>query len=507
GTSLIRYTDINGCTITQTITVNPLPTITGTSTLCVGSTTTLTASATPNASNPWVSANPSIATVSNSGVVTGVSTGTSVITYTNSNGCTVTQTVTVNSLPTITGTLNVCIGLTTTLTASATPNDTNPWVSASPTIATINSSGVVTGVAVGTSLITYTNNNGCEITQTFTVNPLPIATLSSNDSDNSFCSGTSVTFTAGGGVNYNFRVNNSSVQNGTSATYVTSSLTNGQNVDVVVTNASGCISTSSVITNSVLSLPVQPILSINAQPSCISSSGSFKISNYNAAYSYTISPSTGVVRSVDLVTAPSGNYVVTATFGTCSASASITVNPIPPQIQFEIIAGCIDKDYVITANPLSSSYDPNNVDYQWKDSSGSPVGTNSNILNVSDLIASTTVKEVFPLNYSLTVTSTATGCETNKTITVETIYCNIQKGISPDGNGLNDYFDLTLMDVKKLEIFNRYGIKVYEQANYTDQWKGQSNKGENLPSATYYYVMELDKGEIKTGWIYLIREK
>jgi gliding motility-associated-like protein len=103
--------------------------------------------------------------------------------------------------------------------------------------------------------------------------------------------------------------------------------------------------------------------------------------------------------------------------------------------------------------------------------------------------------------------STATGCETKKTITVETIHCNIQKGISPDGNGVNDNFDLTLMDVKKLEIFNRYGIKVYEQSNYTDQWKGQSNKGDNLPSATYYYVMELNKGEIKTGWIYLIREK
>jgi hypothetical protein len=33
----------------------------------------------------------------------------------------------------------------------------------------------------------------------------------------------------------------------------------------------------------------------------------------------------------------------------------------------------------------------------------------------------------------------------------------------------------------------------------------KSDKGENLPSATYYYVIELNKGETK-GWIYLIRE-
>jgi uncharacterized protein YjdB len=79
-------------------------------------------------------------------------------------------------LPTITGTPNVCIGLTTTLTGSATPNATNPWISASPSVATINSSGVVTGVAVGTSVITYTNSNGCTVNQTFTVNPLPTIT-------------------------------------------------------------------------------------------------------------------------------------------------------------------------------------------------------------------------------------------------------------------------------------------------------------------------------------------
>jgi gliding motility-associated-like protein len=63
------------------------------------------------------------------------------------------------------------------------------------------------------------------------------------------------------------------------------------------------------------------------------------------------------------------------------------------------------------------------------------------------------------------------------------------------------------MDVKKLEIFDRYGIKVFSKSNYTDEWKGQSDKGEELPSATYYYVIELNEGQAKTGWIYLIREK
>jgi gliding motility-associated-like protein len=130
------------------------------------------------------------------------------------------------------------------------------------------------------------------------------------------------------------------------------------------------------------------------------------------------------------------------------------------------------------------------------------------VLNVTDVIASTPSGQVaFPVTYTLTVTSTNTGCETSNNVVIESAYCNIQKGISPDGNGSNDFFDLRLMDVKKLEIFNRYGIKVYNQSDYTDQWKGQSNKGEDLPSATYYYVIEFNSGEPKTGWIYLIREK
>jgi hypothetical protein len=108
-----------------------------------------------------------------------------------------------------------------------------------------------------------------------------------------------------------------------------------------------------------------------------------------------------------------------------------------------------------------------------------PVGTNSNTLNVSDIVASSTAEVAFPLNYTLTISSTATGCETTANVFIESVFCNIQKE-SPDGNGSNDYFDLRLMDVRKLQIFDRYGIKVYGQMNYTDQWKGHDN-GDELP--------------------------
>ncbi len=114
-----------------------------------------------------------------------VAAGTSVITYTNNNGCSITATVTV-SAPAISGTLNVCIGFTRALTGNGTPAASNPWVSSNTAVATVNSSGVVTGVAPGTTNITYTNNNGCFITVSFTVNALPVVNITGS---NSICAG------------------------------------------------------------------------------------------------------------------------------------------------------------------------------------------------------------------------------------------------------------------------------------------------------------------------------
>ena len=268
-----------------------------------------------------------------------------------------------------------------------------------------------------------------------------------------------------------------------------------------------CVSASRTkVILTITATPAVPIATITKQPSCSASVGVIKILSqagveYSSGNTFQDSPIFSDLSP--------GNYTISVRFKnntSCEIKGAVQIiKSIPQQIQFEINGNCDDKEYILTATPLSNSYDPNEVSYQWKDVNGNIVGTNSNILNVSDLIASSSDKETFPLNYSLTIMSTNTNCEITKKVTVETIFCNIQKGISPDGNGSNDYFDLRLMDVKKLEIFDRYGIKVYNYSNYTDQWKGQSNKGEDLPSATYYYVIEFNNGEAKTGWIYLIR--
>ncbi|WP_211234596.1 Ig-like domain-containing protein, partial [Flavobacterium enshiense] len=153
-TTIYTFTpDAGQCASTtpMTIAVNQLPTISGALSVCKGSVIRLTGSAAPAATNAWLSSDPTVATVNSAGDVLGVNPGTSDITYTNSNGCSTTVTVTVNALPTISGTLTTCIGATTTLSSTNPPAASNAWLSSDPTVATVNSTGDVLGVNVGTT--------------------------------------------------------------------------------------------------------------------------------------------------------------------------------------------------------------------------------------------------------------------------------------------------------------------------------------------------------------------
>jgi hypothetical protein len=95
----------------------------------------------PGFVNPWVSSNPAVATINASGVVTGLAFGTTTITYTDNLGNNASTNVTVNPLPTITGTLVKCVGGTTQLTGSGTPAATTPWLSSNPAVATVTTPG------------------------------------------------------------------------------------------------------------------------------------------------------------------------------------------------------------------------------------------------------------------------------------------------------------------------------------------------------------------------------
>lgn len=153
--------------------------ITGNFSICLPgpNTTQLSASLPPapiTATTPWVSLNPGVATISSSGLVTAVSFGVTTITYTDNIGNLYSENVYVSTFPTITadnGTAT-CQAGTLQLSGSLFPNALTPWTSLTPAIATVDSSGLVTGVSAGIATIQYMNLGGCTTTIPITINPL-----------------------------------------------------------------------------------------------------------------------------------------------------------------------------------------------------------------------------------------------------------------------------------------------------------------------------------------------
>jgi hypothetical protein len=197
GVDTIYYTAYGGDQkVFKVIAINPLPvvsTTTGTPSVCPAATTTLSNSTT---GGTWASSNAN-ATVAG-GVVTGVTTGSSIISYSVTNTCGTavdTMLVTIEPLPVVsitTGAASVCAGSTTTL-SNTTGGGT--WSSSTASHATV-AGGIVTGVAAGTAVISYAVSNACGTvadTMLFTVNPLPDAGTITGT--NHVCVGGSVTLT------------------------------------------------------------------------------------------------------------------------------------------------------------------------------------------------------------------------------------------------------------------------------------------------------------------------
>ncbi|GAA4468250.1 hypothetical protein GCM10023093_25460 [Nemorincola caseinilytica] len=149
-------------------------TIHGTLGACVGNTSLLydSTSSGPSTGGTWSSSNVAVATVSSGGLVTGISAGTTTISYTSTLMVTSTAVFTVNPAPgAISGsTTPFCAGSSITLTC---PTAGGVWSSSSGVASVSPTTGVVTGISGGTATIYYSISTGCSSSFVVTVNGVP----------------------------------------------------------------------------------------------------------------------------------------------------------------------------------------------------------------------------------------------------------------------------------------------------------------------------------------------
>jgi hypothetical protein len=223
-------TDINGCSNTAqvTVTVNPLPIVSGggNQNVCAGNSVTLSGSGANNYT--WNN------NVQNGVAFTPNATQTYTVTGTDANGCTNTAQVqvVVNALPVVTAGSNqtVCSGSSVTLSGSGA--STYAWNN------NIQNGTSFTPNATQTYTVIGTDANGCTNTAQVlvTVNPLPQLVLGNNINT---CVGSPVTLSATGAVTYNW---SGGVQNGVSFVPNTT-----QYYVVTGVNGLGCSTTDSIL--------------------------------------------------------------------------------------------------------------------------------------------------------------------------------------------------------------------------------------------------------------------
>jgi len=334
GTAVISYSVTNMCgtvSVTKTITVNPLPiagTISGPTSVCVGSTITLTVT---GASGTWSSTATGVATVSPTGIVGGIAAGTATISYTVTNSCgtvAATSVITVNPLPTvapITGPTNVCITSTITL-ACTTPGGT--WSTPSGT-ASVSPTGNVTGLSYGTATISYSVTNMCGTavaTKIVTIDTLPI--LGAITGPGTVCAASSITLAITGSTSGTWSSTTTGVATISSSGVVTGVAAGTTTISYVVSNSCGTVFATAVITVNPLPTvsaivgPTSVCVGLTATMTCTPAGGT-----WSSTGTATVSP-TGVVTGVSGGTATI-TYTVTNMCGTIYATKAITVNIFP----------------------------------------------------------------------------------------------------------------------------------------------------------------------------------
>lgn len=486
--------------------------------VCLGSPlTNIVYSTTGTVSNVTVSGLPTGLTSSYSNqvfTITGTPTQTGIFNYTVSTvGCTTndtkTGTIRVIEVPTVPTTSQVpptCSAPTTTTISNYSSSVTYVF---SPTGPSVASNGVVSGMVVGASYTVSATNGTCPTSPSgsFVNNAqltLPLTPAISIATPTCSSNGIATISNYVTGLNYTFTPTGPTV----SSTGVISGMNVGQNY-VVLANNGSCSSsnTSSFMIESRLPAPVAPSIT-NTNPTC-NASGTSTISNYNSTYSYSFTPTGPTILSGGQISGmvEGTSYVVTVTSPpiTCPTSSSSFSNaaklitPTAPTLTVLDDLICFGETAVFQISGIPNS----NVTYSINNSSSQSVTLNSQGTASIEVVDSSDTVNIELL--SISNGNCTFNFSDSDEVTIQ--LCDIPKGVSPNGDGLNDTWDLSGYNVKKVEIFNRYGTKVYSKSNYVDEWHGQSDNSNELPDGTYYYVVEFNDSPVKTGWVYINREQ
>lgn len=460
--------------------------------VCFGASTTLTAptGATSYEWSPGTSVSQSI-TVTPSTTITYTCVASGVCGYKQ----TLTHTVTVNPLPIVSVNSNnassICIGNSANLAAAGASSYV--WSNGSTS-----SSQTVSPSADSVYSVIGTDANGCKDTAAtnVTVNPLPTVTASSAVTGPS-CDGNTFYLISSGGTSYSWTGPNAYTSNQQNNALTNATTAMSGTYIVTVTDANGCVDTgmtSITVYQTPQAVLVSDVSTCTGEQLVLTATGTGTINWYSDAALTNLVLANSSTYTPPVPTGTITTYYVTATSNGCeSPSASATVS------NFNVLASGFASDTI--------GYTP--IDVLFTNTSTGVDSMDLFFWNFGDentantYHAAHTYTEGGDYNVILVVTETTSGCYDTAFIHVvfepgsELIIPNI---FTPNGDGTNDVFTVIGTSIKDLhaDIFDRWGIKMYELNGANSGWDGKTRSGGLASDGTYYYILRAEAFDNKT---------
>lgn len=224
------------------------------------------------------------------------------------------------------------------------------------------------------------------------------------------------------------------------------------------------------------------------------STGSITLEPSNGTAPYTIAWSNGS-SALENNSLQAGDYSYTVVDADgCEATNTVTVSEPENDlaVDFTITSvTCADSEDGQVLSLVAGGTAP--YTYKWSNDA-----TTNSLTNISKG------------NFSVTVTD-ANGCSTTNNGEVgEACRPTIYNTISPNGDGLNDTWeivDIQNFPQNEVKIYNRWGNLVFDTTGYNNDWRGTDNDGNDLLAGAYYYVVNLNNEDnvVLTGSVTIVR--
>ena len=384
----------------------------------------------------------------------------------------------------------VCDGTAVTNVIGGTSPFTFAW---SPSTATDSS---ITGLCAGTHIVTVTDANGCNVSDSVDIIEPTLITATSTQVDagcSSTCDGQATVTAANGTGPYTFQWNGNTTP-GQSNTQTT--LCFGVNlVEIFDQNGCSIIDTINIgAADTVLAdAGIDTTICIGDVANLNGIATGASVTNVEW-FSLPGMVSIGTTNSVTATPTSTGTfcYVYQVT-GAClvSDTVCITVEALPT-----VDAGLDENIFEGQSTVLNAT---GGSTYSWSPTTGL---SDSTIFNPSASPEVTTT-------YYVTGTS-PNGCIAIDSVTITVLpTINFPDGISPNGDGKNDVWIIDFIEEypdNVVEIYNRWGELLFHADGYKQDWDG-TYEGKELPIGTYYYIIDLNDESVKpfTGPLTILR--